>query len=187
MCILCQLSNLLVRRHGETLFTTEALVDNACGVPAAIFRSFSVLHMQQHLPLLQPSYRAPLRREKGTTDSYLFFFATPSSPSNVDSVPSSTRNFYYAIIRKLDPQNRSRSWNMCVWIRIFGVSKVLKLIDHSNSCNRPLKRNGTKSMMISSSCFLFANRFKRWSIIYCLADAQAGTGGLIPIQRMRYD
>lgn len=42
----------------ETLFTTESVVDNAGdqeqkqpAAEAAIFRSFSVLHMQQHLPL----------------------------------------------------------------------------------------------------------------------------------------
>ena len=128
MCILCQLSNLLVRRHGETLFTTEALVDNACGVPAAIFRSFSVLHMQQHLPLLRPSYRAPLHREKGTTDSYLFFFATPSPTS----IPS-TANIYYEFLLldlnfEIDRETRA-SGHIYLKVYIFKVSKVLKLID----------------------------------------------------------
>lgn len=184
MCILCQLSNLLVRRHGETLFTTEALVDNACGVPAAIFRSFSVLHMQQHLPLLQPSYRAPLHREKGTTDSYLFFFATPFFQRRFRSLVHYQHLLRISSTRlKLDFAKSIVKHVSLLHMYIFGVPKVLKLVDHSNLCNRPLERNGTKSMISSSSFllllffFFFANRFKRRSIIYCLADAQAGTAG----------
>lgn len=38
-CTVCQLFDLLVRRHGETLFTTEPLVDNA-GYPRPSFVPF---------------------------------------------------------------------------------------------------------------------------------------------------
>lgn len=196
MCILCQLSNLLVRRHGETLFTTEALVDNACGVPAAIFRSFSVLHMQQHLPLLQPSYRAPLHREKGTTDSYLFFFATPFFQRRFRSLVHYQHLLRISSTRlKLDFAKSSVSIVKHVsllYIYIFGVPKVLKLVDHSNLCNRPLERNGTKSMISSSSFLLLLFFFFRQPVQTAEYNLLSGrraswNSGLIPIQRMRYD